>query len=121
MGRFQVTVKVTNPLDRSRFFEAPFRVDTGALYSFVPEDRLHAIGIVALRARDWMADGRRDRRLLGEAIFTLQQPQESLTCPVVFAPPGSLLDASAADPVIQLHHEDLRSVTRKRVAEVAPW
>jgi predicted aspartyl protease len=88
---FQVAVRVANPHDSSRFFDALFWVDTGALYSFVPEDRLQAIGIVPLRARELiLADGRRDRRLLGEAVLTIPQLQESLTCPVVFAPPGSL-------------------------------
>jgi len=37
-----------------------------------------------------LADGRRERRLLGEALFTLQELGETLTCPVVFGPPGSL-------------------------------
>jgi hypothetical protein len=37
-----------------------------------------------------MADGRRDRRLLGEALFTIQQLEETLTCPVIFAPRESL-------------------------------
>ena len=91
MAMFQVTVRVTNPRDPSRSFDEALWVDTGALYSFVPEDRLHEIGIAPLRARDLIpADGRRDRRLLGQAVLTIPQLQESLTCPVVFAPPGSL-------------------------------
>jgi len=57
-----------------------------------------------------LADGRRDRRLLGEAILTVQALDESLTCPVIFAPRGSLylLGATAlenfgvqADPATQ--------------------
>ena len=111
MGMFQVTVVVTNPRDPTRSFEEKFWVDTGALYSFVPENRLHEIGIVPLRTRELiLADGRRDRRLLGEAILTIPQLDESLTCPVVFAPAGSLylLGATAlenfgvqADPTTQ--------------------
>lgn len=67
-----------------------------ALYSFVPEGRvpegrLNEIGIGPLRARELIrADGRRDRRLLGEAVFTIPQLGESLTCPVIFAPADSL-------------------------------
>jgi len=88
---FPVTVTVTNPHDMSRFFEEKFWVDTGALYTFVPEDRLHEIGLTPLRTRKLIrADGRRDRRLLGEAVLTIPELNESLTCPVVFAPPGSL-------------------------------
>jgi len=91
MGMFQVNVKVTNPAQPEKFFEEKFWVDTGALYSFVPEDRLVAIGVKPLRSRDLiLADGRRDRRLLGEALMTVAEVGETLTCPVIFAPPGSL-------------------------------
>ena len=65
MGMFQVRVRVANPKEPSRFFEENFWVDTGALYSFVPEGRLQEIGISPLRPRELiLADGRRDRRLL---------------------------------------------------------
>ena len=88
---FKVNVKVTNPQDPKKFFNKPFWVDTGALYSFVPEDRLHAIGIDPLHSRELiLADGRRDRRLLGEALFTIPELNETLTCPVIFAPKKSL-------------------------------
>lgn len=91
MGLFTVDVKLANPADNQRNFTERFWVDTGALYSFVPEDRLHAIGVLPLRSRDLiLADGRRDRRLLGEALFTITELNETLTCPVIFAPQGSL-------------------------------
>ncbi len=111
MGMFQVRVRVSNPADRSRSFEENFWVDTGALYSFVPEGRLNEIGIAPLRTRELiLADGRRDRRLLGEAVLTIPSLEESLTCPVIFAPADSLylLGATAlenfgvqADPTTQ--------------------
>ena len=57
----------------------------------MPEDRLEEIGLTPLRSRDLiLADGRHDRRLMGEALFTLPELDETLTCPVVFAPNGSL-------------------------------
>ncbi len=91
MGMFKIRVRVSNPADRSRFFDEDFWVDTGTLYSFVPEGRLNEIGISPVRARELiLADGRRDRRLLGEAVLTIPQLEESLTCPVIFAPPDSL-------------------------------
>jgi hypothetical protein len=37
-----------------------------------------------------MADGRRDTMQLGEARFTLETLGETLTCPIVFGPTGSL-------------------------------
>lgn len=111
MGMFQVTVTVANPHDATRHFQERFWVDTGALYTFIPEDHLQQIGIAPLRTRELiLADGRHDRRLLGEAVLTVPELGESLTCPVVFAPPGSLflLGATAlenfgvqADPTSQ--------------------
>ena len=62
-------------------------MDTGALYTFVPEDRLEAIGIQPIHARELvLADGRRKRRLLGEALFSIQGLEGQITCPVIFAP-----------------------------------
>jgi predicted aspartyl protease len=91
MGRFQVNVRVTNPAQPEKFFEEMFWVDTGALYTFIPEDRLVAIGLKPLRTRELvLADGRRDRRLLGEALLTVPELGETLTCPVIFAPANSL-------------------------------
>lgn len=44
-----------------------------------------------LRSRELiLADGRRDRRLLGEAILTIAQIDLSLTCPIIFTPKDSL-------------------------------
>lgn len=88
---FKVRVTVANPKDATRVFEEDFWVDTGALYSFVPEDRLHAIGLDPIRSRELvLADGRREQRLLGEAHMTLAELGETLTCPLIFGPPGSL-------------------------------
>ena len=111
MGMFQLRVRVSNPTDRSRFFEEDFWVDSGALYSFIPEGRFQEIGVSPLRTSELiLADGRRGRRLLGEAVLTIPQLDESLTCPVIFAPPDSLylLGATAlenfgvqADPTTQ--------------------
>ena len=87
MGMFKVRVRVTNPSDASRFFEDEFWVDTGALYSFVPEDRLEGIGIDPALSRDViLADGRRERLRFGEARMTVEGLGETLTCPLVFGP-----------------------------------
>ena len=91
MGMFQVKVKVVNPAQPDKFFEEMFWVDTGALYTFVPEHRLAEIGLQPLGTRELiLADGRRDRRRLGEALFTIPELGETLTCPVIFAPKDSL-------------------------------
>jgi hypothetical protein len=49
------------------------------------------LGIEPLRTREViLADGRRERRLLGEARMTVADLGETMTCPVIFGPPGSL-------------------------------
>lgn len=91
MGMFKVNVTLTNSKDPSRSFTEEFWVDTGALYTFVPEDRLETIGIEPVHTRDLiLADGRKERRLLGEALFSIQGLEEQMTCPVIFAPRESL-------------------------------
>ena len=61
------------------------------MYSFVPGNRLQQIGLTPLRSRDLVhTDGRRDRRLFGEGRFMIPELDEMQTCPVVFAPKGSL-------------------------------
>src|ERR1700690_4643360 len=92
MGMFQVRVVVSNPKPPNDSLEDSFWVDTGALYSFAPEDRLRAIGIEPKFTRDFVfADGKKDRRLVGEAIFSIEGTDEAITCLVVFGPPESLL------------------------------
>ena len=91
MGMFQVKVRVTNPQQPERSFEELFWVDTGALYSFAPGSRLEEIGLQPLRSRELiLADGRHDKRLLGEARMTLHELDETLTCPIIFGPNDSL-------------------------------
>ena len=91
MGMFQVRVTVANLQSPERSFQEPFWVDTAALYSFAPEDRLRAIGIVPKFTRDFIfADGQKDRRLVGEALFCIEGGDETITCLVVFGPPASL-------------------------------
>ena len=90
MGMFQVRVTVASATRPERAFTEPFWVDTGALYSFAPEDRLRAAGIEPKFPRDFvMADGRRDRPLVGEALFRIEGIDETVTCLVVFGPVGS--------------------------------
>jgi len=91
LGMFKVKARVANPADPKRFFEEDFWVDTGALHSFIPEDRLKAIGVEPLYTREFvLADGRHDRRLLGSASFTLPDLNETLPCLVIFGPKDSL-------------------------------
>ena len=112
MGMFKVRVAVRNPTDASRSFLEDFWVETGALYSFVPEDRLYAIGLEPIRSRELvLADGRHEQRLLGEARMTVADLGETLTCPVVFGPPGSLYLLGAT--TLEIFGVDVDPVARR--------
>jgi predicted aspartyl protease len=91
MGMFKKRVKVSNSKDPNQFFEEEFWVDTGALYSFVPEDYLERIAVEPSAKRNLiLADGRQDTRLLGFCDFQIEGFEGSIPCPVIFAPKGSL-------------------------------
>ena len=109
MGMFKKKVKVSNINNTKQFFEEEFWVDTGALYSFVPEDYLERIGVEPAAKRNLvLADGRKDTRQLGFCNFQIEGLEGSIPCPVIFAPKESLflLGATAlenfgvdADPI----------------------
>lgn len=91
MGMFKKKVKVSNSKNPKQFFEEDFWVDTGALYSFIPEDYLERIGIEPSATRRLiLADGRQDSRLLGFCDFQIEGLEGSIPCPVIFAPKDSL-------------------------------
>ena len=91
MGMMKKRVTVSNTKDPARRFEELFWVDTGALYSFVPEDVLEGIGIEPSATRTLvLADGRQEKRLLGFCDFQVEGLEGSIPCPVIFAPKGSL-------------------------------
>lgn len=92
MGMFKKRVRVSNSKEPDRFFEEEFWVDTGALYSFVPEDYLEKIGVEPSGKRTLiLADGRQDTRLLGFCDFQIEELEGNIPCPVIFAPKGALL------------------------------
>jgi len=91
MGMLKKRVKVSNSKDHNLFFEEEFWIDTGTLYSFVPEDYLEKIGVEPSVKRNLiLADGRQDTRLLGFCDFQIEGLEGSIPCPVIFAPKGSL-------------------------------
>jgi predicted aspartyl protease len=91
MGLLKKRVKLSNSKKPELFFEEEFWVDTGALYSFVPEDYLQRIGVEPAATRKLvLADGRQETRLLGFCDFQIEGLEGSIPCPVVFGPKGSL-------------------------------
>lgn len=109
MGMFKKKVRVSNSKDPTRFLEEEFWVDTGAIYSCIPEDFLAMIGVEPSVMRNLVgADGRQATRGLGFCDFQIEGLEGCIPCPVVFAPKDSLwlLGATAlenfgvdADPV----------------------
>ena len=92
MGMFKKHIRLANMQTSDLFFEDDFWVDTGALYSFVPEDLLFKIKVEPVGTRDLiLADGRVDKRLLGFCNFEISGLPGSIPCPVIFAPKESLL------------------------------
>ncbi len=88
---FKKKARVSNTKDSDKFFEEEFWIDTGALYSFVPEDFLERIGVEPPVKRNLiLADGRQDTRLLGFCDFQIEGLEGNIPCPVIFAPKGSL-------------------------------
>lgn len=91
MGMFYKNVKISNSKITDLSFNASFWVDTGALYSFIPEDFLEKIQVLPTSRRSIvLADGRQDTRLLGFCDFQIDGFEGNIPCPVIFAPKGSL-------------------------------
>ena len=89
---FKKKVRVSNSKKPEMFFEEEFWIDTGALYSFVPEDNLQKIGVEPSATRNLvLADGKQQARLLGFCDFQIEGLEGNIPCPVIFAPKGSLL------------------------------
>ncbi len=92
MGLVKKKIKVSNSKKPERFFEEEFLIDSGALYSFVPEELLKQIGVEPAATRNLiLADGRKETRQLGFCDFQIEGLDGVIPCPVIFAPKGSLL------------------------------
>jgi len=70
MGFVTVKLWVHNPSDREKAAEVEFLVDTGAIYSLMPEDRLRALGLEPRAQRRFrQASGREITGEVGEVHF----------------------------------------------------
>jgi len=70
MGFVTAKVWVYNPLDEEKGVEVEFLVDTGAVYSLIPEDKLKEINVEPRRKRKFrQASGQEITREVGEARF----------------------------------------------------
>ena len=106
MGTFSVELEVGNPA-REEFVSVQAMVDTGAIYTMIPEDILDGLGIPRLETDIFeLADDSLVEYPIGDAVVRLQGRIRSV--PVVFGSPVNtpLLGATAleifrlvADPV----------------------
>lgn len=87
MGLTYVWVRVANPAKPERAVRLKFLVDSGAVYSVVPEAALRRLGIVPRSTRSFiLADGTDIKRKMAGALFTFQG-EEGLS-PVIFGEKG---------------------------------
>ena len=88
---FKKNVIVSNTIDSSKRFEAEFWIDTGALYSFIPEDYLEKIGFEPSETRQLaFADGRVGHCPFGVVNFEIEGFKNKITCPVIAGTKGSM-------------------------------
>jgi predicted aspartyl protease len=91
MGTFHVGCKVENHIDRSKSVRlAKLLVDSGSEFTWIPREKLEAIGIVREKkdVQFVMANGALVTRSVGFAI--LRVGKNFTTDEVVFADPGDL-------------------------------
>ncbi|MDP2364598.1 MAG: retroviral-like aspartic protease family protein [Ignavibacteria bacterium] len=89
---FKKKVKVSNPYNTLKFFEAEFWVDTGALYSLIPQNLLEGIGFEPEGTKNiLLADGRTERKLFGYCKFEIEELTDKAICPVIAGSNDSIL------------------------------
>lgn len=88
MGTFREPVQFANPNKPKRLVPLEAIVDTGATYSWVPEEFLKRLGIKAQEVRPLkIASGKVIRRRLGWALVTVRG--KTAPTPVLFGDKGS--------------------------------
>ena len=84
MGSFNVNFEIANR-NGGEFVPVEAMVDTGSIYTFIPEETLQRLGVQPLRRRTFhLADESEVGYDIGEALFRLEG--EEFTAPVIFAP-----------------------------------
>lgn len=83
MGLTHVKVSIANPARPKRSIEITFLVDSGALYSIVPETALRKLGVKPHSKRTFiLADGSEITRKMGDVLFRMDGRQGA--APVIF-------------------------------------
>jgi len=88
MGTFREPIRVANPRRPKNAVELEAIVDTGATYSWVPEEFLKRLGIKPLEVRPLkIASGKVIKRKLGVALVTIRD--KTMPTPILFGDKGS--------------------------------
>lgn len=109
-----VHVIVSNPADPTRARELECLVDSGAIYSVVPQDILREIGIQPTRVERFkLADLTRIERKVGDAYFTLRGKRAA--SPVMFGEEGDatllgVITLEALGLILDPIRQELRSM-----------
>ena len=90
MGITVIRTIIKNPEKPSKSIEEDFLVDSGAVYSVVPEDKLLKLGIKPHRKQNFvLADGTKISREIGDAIFEIEGLRGA--APIIFGKKGDSL------------------------------
>lgn len=87
MGLTHVKAKVANPANPRKTASLTFLVDSGAIYSIVPEATLRRLGIRPHSTQSFtLADGTEINRRMGDAVFIINGKRRA--SPVIFGEKG---------------------------------
>ena len=89
MGLTHLKIRLRNPTKPSKYKEIPFLIDSGALYTVIPQKYLDQLGIKRDSKREFiLADGRVIERDMGGGIF--EYSGRRAHAPVTFGEKGDL-------------------------------
>jgi len=90
MALTYLTVKITNPENKKKFFKRRLLVDSGAVYSVLPKEELENLGIKPDKRQKFvLANNQEIEKEVGEARFIWNGFER--TAPVVFGEKGVYL------------------------------
>lgn len=87
MGLTYLPIKITNPKNSHLTQRIKFLVDSGTLYSVVPEDALNSMQIIPHKNKEFiLADGTSIKRKIGSVYY--EYKGEKAAAPVIFGEKG---------------------------------
>ncbi|OGX06673.1 MAG: hypothetical protein A3G87_00110 [Omnitrophica bacterium RIFCSPLOWO2_12_FULL_50_11] len=88
MGTFREPIQIANPKRPKALIALEAIVDTGATYSWIPEEILKRLGVKSIETRPLkIASGKVIRRKLGLVLITVRE--KTMPTPVLFGDKGS--------------------------------